>query len=156
MGELWQVSAVSIAHEHFFSNLLRSFILRKTHESDRVESKKRKVLFFLHEHERHELGLLIQQYFFTKNGWNCIYLGQNVPLDDILASWKQSKSDIAITAFLVGISELRMEKILNDLLQTIPKNKLFVCGAHSKKSRIIKEMNLHTFRQSEEIFNHFV
>ena len=83
IGELWQVDSITISHEHFFSNILRSFIIKKTEEYHKTNPRKEKVLLFLNEQEYHELGLLYYNYILNKRGYDTIYLGQSVPIEDL-------------------------------------------------------------------------
>ena len=91
---------MSVAHEHFFSNLLKVFILSKTYTIKPVNKFQKKALFFLNEFEQHEIPLLIKYYHLKSIGIDCIYLGQNVPLSDLESSIESVKPDMILSSFI--------------------------------------------------------
>ena len=83
MGELWQLSTLNISHEHLFSNTLRKFIIVKTDEVKAEKQLNKSVLIFLTKGEHHEIPILFYNYFLKSFGWDSIYLGANVPTEDL-------------------------------------------------------------------------
>lgn len=151
LGELWQLNTIAVAHEHFFSNCFREFLLAKTNAFEPAKNGTR-VLFFLHQYEEHELSLLIYHYLLRERGWNCVYLGQNVPTEDIFHSWNQLKPEFAVTSLInFGTKEL-FEDVLNEITDVIPSESLVLSGHNTVK---FKELIPESIRliQSKEDFN---
>lgn len=151
IGKLWQLNTISVAHEHYFSNILKSFILNKTQNLNTSRINSKKAIFFLHEHEEHEFGLLVNQFFMKLEGWQCYYLGQNVPIEDLKISAKQIDPDIYITSFLTHIGDKKLAKILDQILEFIPKDKLFITGHYAFTSDLFSNLNLKIFKNINEI-----
>lgn len=84
MGLLWQAGTISPAQEHFSSNILRDILITSSLQLTPIKRRSEKILFFLPEGELHELGLLYFNYVARKDGFKTLYLGQNVPTDDVV------------------------------------------------------------------------
>ena len=85
IGLLWQTNTISPAHEHFISNLLRQKILVNTEKVQILEPIKEDKVFvlFLPLNEIHEIGLMYLNYEILLQGYRCIYLGENVPIESL-------------------------------------------------------------------------
>lgn len=128
VGELWQLNTISVGHEHFFSNLLRQFVLAKTYALG-TDTTKGTALLFLHENEEHELSLLIYNYLFRSAGWKTCYLGQSVPHEGLEIAYRQINPDITITSFIKQIPETKFQSILNKVLNLVPHKQLLTSGS---------------------------
>ncbi len=85
IGVLWQTGVITVAHEHFLSNLLRQKILAQIDQLHAIPARPDAKVFvlFLPVNEVHELGLLYSQYELLLHGHRTIYLGQSVPLESL-------------------------------------------------------------------------
>lgn len=83
IGTLWLTSHIRPAQEHIVSNIIRQKILTAADQLPLAKSSAKTVLLFLPEGERHELGLLYMYYKLKKIHFNTIYLGGDVPLEDV-------------------------------------------------------------------------
>ena len=84
IGSLWQTNSISVAHEHYVSNLLRQKLFFQIEKLPKPDPKNQKLyVLFLPIHELHELGLLFIHYVLLLNGHNSIYLGPDVGLPSL-------------------------------------------------------------------------
>ena len=83
IGVLWGASKVIPAQEHFVSNLIRQKIIAAIDTLPVADANAPGILLFLLPEERHELGLLLTSFLARSLGWRVIYLGQDVPIDNI-------------------------------------------------------------------------
>ncbi len=121
IGQLWHVNSIDIIHEHYFSNILKGFIIFNI-ESLKIDSHPDKTaLLFLHDNEEHEFSILLYYYLLKKSGYRCFYFGQRVPIKELEAAYNQLKPQVVITTFVARISEKNFEKI-HSILQTFTKN----------------------------------
>ena len=82
IGVLWQTGSITVAHEHFISNLIRQKLFTAIDQI--IVNPRRDVetlIFYLPAEETHELSLLYLYYHMKKRGYPCIYLGQDVPAE---------------------------------------------------------------------------
>lgn len=129
IGNLWQLKTISVSHEHLFSNILRKFILSKTNSIVPTTKLDKKVLIFLIPEEQHETPILFYHYILKELGWECIYLGQNVPLNDLEMAYQQTSPDLVLTSLITRVEPNKFSKQINELLSIIPQHKLCLSGA---------------------------
>ena len=115
IGKLWQVNALSIGHEHLFSNILRDFFILKIQGIEQNKSNTKKALLFLHEHEEHELSLLFYYYLLKNSGFNCFYLGACVPIEDLQKSVEQIQPDLLITNLLAKVDQKEITTLFEEI-----------------------------------------
>jgi len=86
MGVLWLSSAICPAQEHFISNLIRQKLSRLIDDlgPSSIKEGEDTMVLFLPEDEMHEISLLLAYYLLKSAGMRVVYLGQNVPFDDLL------------------------------------------------------------------------
>ena len=85
IGLLWQTDTIKPAHEHFISNLILQKLVINTEKVQILEPEKKDKVFvlFLPLNEIHELGLMYLNYEISLNGYKSIYLGANIPFEDL-------------------------------------------------------------------------
>lgn len=85
IGLLWQSSSICAAQEHFSSNLVRQKLVSAIDALPLGgEDGRPPVVLYLPENEIHELGLLYLHFRLRKEGRRGIYLGESVPMEDII------------------------------------------------------------------------
>ena len=82
LGERWDSREAGIAEEHFFSAFLRNKLgARLHHESTRTKGSK--ILVSCLPGEHHELGLLLFSIAALGHGYQILYLGTNMPVEQL-------------------------------------------------------------------------
>ena len=127
IGVLWQAGCIFVAHEHFVSNLMRNHLIIETAKFNNQLSKK-SILFFLNEDEMHELGLLYAHFLAAENGFECLYLGQCVPFNDLSNFLINTEFNFICTTFINAIEKPELEQYLANLSMVFNKNKILVAG----------------------------
>lgn len=84
-GFLWQTNTISVAHEHFISNLIRQKLLINTEKLQYNQNIRKDNVFVLYlpKGEIHELGLMYLNYEIQLSGYKTIYLGESVPTESL-------------------------------------------------------------------------
>lgn len=151
MGELWQTNSISIAHEHHFSNILRDFYIIKINDLLPKASNNKTVILFLPQHEEHELSLLYFQYLLKEAGFQCVYLGKNVPLQDLEASVNQVKPDIVLTNLITRIQPKEIKAYFNQLSSCCQNAEIRIAGSFT--AEILHEIpsTIKVIRSEEEL-----
>ncbi|MBH25671.1 MAG: hypothetical protein CMH57_14710 [Myxococcales bacterium] len=111
LGNAWARGDISVSHEHFASERIRDFLTSMWRPlSDRARGPSI-VLACLPE-ERHVLGLHIVATLTALGGCQIIFLGANVPLEDISATATQCGAP----AVLISVSRAaNTERVVNQL-----------------------------------------
>lgn len=99
VGSLWEGGKASIAQEHLTSALLRNLIggwISKYHRP----TVGAKLLFSTPPGEQHEFGVLIAAMLATGGGLGIVYLGPNLPAQDIVSAASKTGSDVVVLGFV--------------------------------------------------------
>jgi MerR family transcriptional regulator, light-induced transcriptional regulator len=81
LGERWETGEISVAQEHFASNLLRGRLLGLAQGWGQGQGPGAILACLPGEH--HELGLLVFGVALRRRGWRITYLGTNSPIDAV-------------------------------------------------------------------------
>ena len=112
VGEDWHAGRLSIAQEHMTSSLLRNFIGGLI-PLQRRASAVSKVLFATPSGEHHEFGILLSAMLAAGGGLDIVYLGADLPAEDILTATQKTAPQAVIMGFTgangaaSGLSDLR-------------------------------------------------
>ncbi len=129
VGILWQVGTINPAQEHFTTNLIRQKLIIAIDGQDNSPRPDAKTfLLFLPENELHELGLLFYSYIIKKAGHKVIYLGQSVPLSDILEVIKIRSADFIITYFVAAMEANDIPNYLTRISEGFDHKDIFIAG----------------------------
>lgn len=103
IGLLWQTDSITPAHEHFITNLIKQKIQLHLEKLQMQTPDKTDQVFvlFLPVNEIHELGLLYAHLELMLSGYQSIYLGQSVPLDNLKALQQLHSKIVFVSSFTV-------------------------------------------------------
>jgi MerR family transcriptional regulator, light-induced transcriptional regulator len=85
VGDLWHNGTIRIAHEHLASGIIRSF-LSNIIDNYQVSESSPKIICATPRGQEHELGALIVGVVASSEGWRVIYLGSNIPVEEIASA----------------------------------------------------------------------
>ena len=129
IGVLWQTDSITPAQEHFISNIIRTKLIVATDKLP-IPSvyKPQSFLLFLREGELHEIGLLYGNYLLRKLGFKTVYLGQSVPLKDLISIQKQYKANYLVTSLINSNSGQTVDEYLQRLTKSFPAIQIIALG----------------------------
>ncbi|MCB2408194.1 MerR family transcriptional regulator [Hymenobacter lucidus] len=118
IGVLWQTGSINPAQEHLVSNLIRQKIVAATDTLTPVlPGESRRWVLFLPEGELHELALLFMNYALRARGHHVLYLGQNMPENELQAVCKVYQPH-AIGTVLTAVPErCQVQSYINTLAE---------------------------------------
>ncbi len=129
IGMLWQTGAINPAHEHFITCLIRQKIIVAI---DGLVSQLRpgqlKFMLFLPEGELHELTLLFSHYMIKARAHQVIYLGQNLPLEDLHQVSHIHQPDYMLCIITTAPGQGAVQEYINTLSQRFPDTHLLLTG----------------------------
>ena len=159
LGILWQTGAISPAHEHFVTNLIKQKIHIQTEILQRRQySQHDEKLFvlFLPENEIHELGILYLNYYILTKGFRTIFLGQSLTVDSLETLFTFSVSISFVTYLTVEPNKDEIDKFMeefNDKLLKDSDSELLIFGPQQVEiNHSLLPNKIRTFR-SIEAFN---
>ena len=130
-GDRWEAGAISPAHEHLASGLIRGVLGGLLRSLPRTAGAAR-IVFATPPGERHELGLLCSAVLAASAGYSAAYLGPDLPAADIAQAARQAEAKVLVLAGTAGdadYSEMRALKRLPDRIA------VWVGGARSADLR---------------------
>jgi DNA-binding transcriptional MerR regulator/methylmalonyl-CoA mutase cobalamin-binding subunit len=138
VGETWHAGKLSVAQEHLASALLRNLVgaLFPLHRRNSPASK---LLFATPSGERHEFGILLAAMLAAGGGLDCVYLGVDLPADEIVLAAQKTAPQAVVLGFIgangakAGLRELQI------LAQKLPAQiELWVGG--TQEPALVKEV----------------
>lgn len=146
IGLLWQVNSITPAHEHFITNLIKQKIhinIERLQLSSPTNFDKVFVLY-LPMNEIHELGLLYLHFELLLCGYQSIYLGQSVPVNNLNDVQKVYSSICFVSYLTVEPSKIPVEEYINTIVDTVlndTDDELWLLGSKVDESVILLENN---------------
>ena len=153
IGLLWGIQKVNPAQEHFISNLIRQKIITATENLKNNPSHKTTFVLYLPENELHEMGLLVANYFLRQKGHRTIYLGQNVPKEDLKVIVEESGAQNVLTFMTTKASKKKVETHLNFVTKTNPGINIFLSGNLSNLEKMHLNENVTLIRSMDEFLS---
>ncbi|MBP6385633.1 MAG: MerR family transcriptional regulator [Pseudarcicella sp.] len=130
IGNLWTADSIYPAQEHFISSLIRQKTIVAIDKcNNKTKENCQKYLFFLPENESHELGLLFGNYIVTSRHHKVIYLGQNIPFEDLKIVQNQQQPDYIFSIFTLHPSPENLQAYINLIASTFPNTKILLTGS---------------------------
>jgi methanogenic corrinoid protein MtbC1 len=150
IGLLWMTNHVIPAQEHFVSHIIRNKIISETSRF-KPDPSAPTVLLFTPEHERHELPLLVVNYFFRKNGVRTIYLGTQVSRESIREFMAQHPVDLLYLHVVTQFASQELDPYACSLCHEFPKTKIFMSGPAAVRCMCGSPSNLRLITSINEM-----
>lgn len=155
IGVLWITGHINPAQEHLVSNIIRQKLIVGTEATVSHLKVNQTGLLFLPEGEFHELGLLFIQYLMKSRGITVLYLGANVPIDDVEYVVKAKNPDFLYTHLSSVSNGFSFDRFMTQSTKKLSNVPLVISGrlamAHEKK--IPAKIN---FKRSLQEVNEFI
>ena len=144
IGLLWQASAITPAHERFFTNILRQhFIVAIEKELPLKKKSSNKIIFFLPEGELHELGLLFYSYIARVKGYEVVYLGASIPLQDLKEMQRVTQAKAFFSAHVTAIDKQELEGMFQYFREVFPNLPFYITGLQVRELNPTLPNNFH-------------
>ena len=152
VGLLWGISEIYPAQEHFASQLIkRKLWVAIDGLEGSTTSKEAPFILFLPENELHELALIFSNYILRRNGHNVVYLGANVPQDNLLMMKKNRDIKGLITFFINPMTHEEIETYLQQLSEHFSDSEIYFSGAQKLVDNLNTNSNVHKLNSPKEL-----
>ena len=94
---------------------------------------KEKIIFFLPENELHEIGLLFYSFIAREKGYEVIYLGASVPINDLKEVQRVTNANAMFSAYINATGKEELEMMFNYFRETFPTLSFYVTGLQIKE-----------------------
>ncbi len=113
IGVLWINDKISAPQEHFLSELIKTKIYKEIEKNGYKKLPKENWLLFLPKNELHDIGILFAYLILKMNGYNVIYLGQNLPHSLLLSLKDKNKIDNILFSIVANSAKLNVTEVTN-------------------------------------------
>ncbi|MFL5730927.1 MAG: MerR family transcriptional regulator [Cytophagaceae bacterium] len=128
IGMLWTKEDIVPAQEHFISNLIRQKLFTAIDGLPLPKDPAATYVLFLPEEEEHEIGLLIAAYLLRRKGIQVIYLGQRVPLANLMLTVSSCQATHIMSFFVHRQKNSEAQKYINMLSSEFDDLKIIIAG----------------------------
>ncbi len=119
VGELWVEGSARPAQEHLVSAVLLR-VLGKLIENAEASSAAPAIVVTTPAHQEHEFGALFVAATAAAEGWRVIYLGANLPADDIAAAVRETGAEAVAVSIVYPPDDEEMGDELRELRLKLP------------------------------------
>ncbi len=151
IGVMWQTGTITPAHEHFISNLIRQKLITAIASLPVAPRSAPSALLFLPEGELHEFGLLFFHYLVRKKGYYTFYLGQSVPLADVLSIYDTHRPVYVLTNFISTPPASQIQPYLKQLAEHMSQATIFASGHNLRNAAVLIPKNVKIIYNALEL-----
>jgi methanogenic corrinoid protein MtbC1 len=130
VGDLWLEGDIRMAHEHFASAVVRS-ILGSMIGGGRLEQSAPRLVTTTMSGHTHELGALMAAAAGAAAGWRPIYLGADLPIEDIARTVRQSRSRVCAISIIYPPDDPEVAPQLEKLRRLIGADVKLIVGGRA-------------------------
>jgi DNA-binding transcriptional MerR regulator len=154
IGLMWQTGTINPAQEHFISNLIRQkIIVAIDGQIIKPSEKTKKAVLFLPEGELHEISLLFFSYILRSNNHQTIYLGQSVPLNDMIKISEIRQPHFWVTVITQPFKDISITDYITKLANLFPNQTLLISGAQVLNISVPQLKNVRYFNTPQEFID---
>jgi DNA-binding transcriptional MerR regulator len=129
IGALWQTDAINPAQEHFITNLIRQkLIVAIDGKCQSPIQHPESFLLYLPEGELHEISLLFAYYLIRGNGFKVIYLGQSLPMEDLVEVYKIQRPSVIFSVMTSFPPFHEVQEYVDRLGREFPEAHIMLTG----------------------------
>ncbi len=130
IGDLWQDGEIRVANEHLASAVIRSFLasLIEQHSPDENAPV---IISATPRGQDHELGAMIVGVIAAPLGWKVIYLGPNLPVEEISAVADSLGAKVVALSIVYPGDDQQLKKDLHKLRIILPESTSLIFGGRA-------------------------
>ncbi len=135
VGDMWFDKIISVAHEHFTSENLASFLSNQWRPISKHAENGKAVVANL-EGDHHCLGIHMASVFLALAGFEVVFLGPNTPAKDIIIAAKENNVVTAVIGLNPTSNLKKAEAYLKDIRESLPASVTVVIGGNDNLPEI--------------------
>ena len=144
VGDRWERGELRMAHEHACSTLMRGllFSLMRLYPANDAQ---RRVVVGTPAKEDHELGAMMVAMLAAMHGWSVLYLGPNLPAEEIAYAVNDTKADLLMLS-VTNLKQKASQREIAAIENSIPEHVRILVGGRAAnalpESRVQVERDL--------------
>lgn len=122
VGRMWQENRITVADEHLATAITQSAMARLYDELFNVAVAPGPLLVAAcAEQERHELGLRMICDVLEMEGWDTLFLGASVPVEDLVALVRERRPQVVALSASIAPHVPRVRETIRALREAVPE-----------------------------------
>jgi methanogenic corrinoid protein MtbC1 len=130
IGDRWQEGVLRPRHEHLATAVLRNVITWMT-EAVEAPNEAFCIVIGTPSGERHEIGAMLAAAAAASEGWRVVYLGADIPVEDVVGAVRDVKADAVGLSFINAADAGRWGRFVAQLRQQLPDDVSLILGGAS-------------------------
>ena len=141
-GDLWNDGQIKVVHEHLASAIIRS-LLGSMFVSMPADPNGPLLLSTTPAGHLHEFGALMVSVMASSLGWRTLYLGPNLPVEDIVAAINQRRADVVSLSMIYPPDDPHLLLELKKLRRLIGERVHILAGGRAALgyAGVLREIN---------------
>lgn len=127
VGEKWQDGSLRVMHEHVTSSIVRT-VLGQIIGHSRVRPDAPLLIMATPAGQMHELGALVVVSMAAAEGWRVLYLGPDLPPEEIAAAARVREADVVALSITHPSDDPRLHQQLAQLRELLPPGMSLLVG----------------------------
>jgi DNA-binding transcriptional MerR regulator/methylmalonyl-CoA mutase cobalamin-binding subunit len=130
IGDMWHSGDIRVANEHLASSVIRSFLFNLL-ESYSANNSAPVLISATPRGQEHELGALIAGVVAASAGWKVVYLGANLPSEEIGAVVSYLNAKVVTLSLVYPSDDPSLPKELRKLKQILSSGVSIIAGGRA-------------------------
>jgi methanogenic corrinoid protein MtbC1 len=130
VGDLWHDGEIRVANEHLATSVIHSFLYNLL-DSYSVNSSAPVIVSATPRGQEHDLGALIVGVVAASSGWGVIYLGSNLPAEEISSAAAQLGAKAVALSIVYPKDDPHLRSELKKLHQLLSSNVTLIVGGRA-------------------------
>jgi DNA-binding transcriptional MerR regulator/methylmalonyl-CoA mutase cobalamin-binding subunit len=127
IGDLWHEGIIRVANEHLATAVIRSFLANMIEQNEPSENAPI-IISATPRGQDHELGAMIVGVTAAPLGWKVIYLGPNLPVEEIAAVADSLEAKVIALSIVYPGDDQQLKLDLHNLKRILPESTSVIIG----------------------------
>jgi methanogenic corrinoid protein MtbC1 len=148
IGEMWKDGDIRIAHEHMASAAIRNHVGALL-ASLRYPANAPSIVVATPAGQLHELGAIVVAVAAALEGWRPVYLGPNLPADEIAGAVQNSSARAVALSLVFPSDDPKLPAELNRLRRLLSEKVTILIGGRAAEAYGNAIDSVHAFRMTD-------
>lgn len=129
VGRMWQENRITVADEHLATTITQAAMSRLYDDLfAAVRPSKRLLVAACADAERHEVGLRMVCDLLEMEGWDTLFLGATVPVEDLVETVRRRRPDVVALSASIAPHLPRVREAIRAIRDAVPGPPLIAVG----------------------------
>lgn len=136
IGDKWEDGTFDVAQEHSFTAVIKQSLMAHI-PTPRWRAHSKMALFTTLDGERHELGALMGSHVAAEDGFDCHYLGSEMPVESLISHLIRNQFPVVVISLIRSLSDDEIFHYINMLNINLPNHVHIYLGCSSAPSPLL-------------------